>query len=279
MYYSDAHNDVLTSLDDNALDDYFNSVCRDKVKILNCAIFTTTHHLGLKKIEEFVVRLKRNRPYRKHLIFSIEDVSTLSIDEIKILVKLRPVSCTLTWNDDNLYAGGALGKIGITKKGREIIHILEENNVFVDTAHLNKKSFWTFSRVTKKPIYNSHSNLSALKRHKRNLSDKQIEQIVKTNGFLGITIYQKFIAESRINARDVANQFDYLIKHFGYKNFGLGTDFFGIDDEFLPQDIQRYKDLKNIVNELKRLGYSNNVIRHLMYKNYLRFLKENALLD
>lgn len=279
MYYSDAHNDALTSLDDNELDDYFNRVRRDKVKVLNCAIFTTTQRLGLGRIEEYVSKLRKNKHYRKRLVFSVEDVSFLKMEEIKNLVKLHPVSCTLTWNDDNLYAGGALGKIGITKKGREVIHILEGNNVFVDTAHLNKKSFWEFSGLTKKPIYNSHSNLYALKRHKRNLTDKQIEQIVKTNGFLGITIYQKFIGKHEISAKDVAYQFDYLIKRFGYKNFGLGTDFFGIDNVLLPQDIHRYKDLKNVVNELKRLGYNNSVIKCLMYKNYLRFLKENALLD
>ena len=77
------------------------------------------------------------------------------------------------------------------------LKLLEENNILVDTAHLSRKAFYDFAKITTKPIYNSHANLNTLFAHPRNLTNKQIEKIVQSNGFLGLTIYEHFISKQK----------------------------------------------------------------------------------
>ena len=104
--------------------------------------------------------------------------------------------------------------------------------------------------------------------------------IVKSNGYLGLTIYDKFVGkEGKVDSKTIALQFDYLIKKFGYKNFGFGTDFYGIDTNNLPKDIKSYEDIEKIARELKKLGYSEKIIECITYKNYEDFLKRNNLIS
>ena len=161
----------------------------------------------------------------------------------------------------------------------EAINKLENNDILVDTAHLSRRSFWRLVKHTKLAIYNSHANIYSLCRNKRNLTNKQIQAIVDSGGYLGITLNRDFVlsrTKQKINgftAKDIALQFDYLIKNFGYHNFGFGTDFYGIDETKLPIDIRTYSDLKLVATELKKLGYSNKVIKHIFYKNFENFTK------
>lgn len=279
---ADSHNDFMTKITAKEKDCYLSQCQKVGVKIISCAIFTSNLKLCIDDLYNFkneIVKLK-NKYKDIFLLFSIEDIGFIHEEDIDKFIKLRPISCTLTWNFDNHLAGGALGKNGITKLGKKIISDLEKNNIFIDTAHLNKKSFWEFSKITTKPIYNSHSNIYDLKRHKRNLTDKQIEMIVKSKGYLGLTIYDKFVGkEGKVDSKTIALQFDYLIKKFGYKNFGFGTDFYGIDTNNLPKDIKSYEDIEKIARELKKLGYSEKIIECITYKNYEDFLKRNNLIS
>ena len=279
---ADSHNDFMTKITAKEKDCYLSHCQKVGVKIISCAIFTSNLKLCIDDLYNFkneIVKLK-NKYKDIFLLFSIEDIGFIHEEDIDKFIKLRPISCTLTWNFDNQLAGGAFGGKSITKFGEEVIHKLENENIFVDTAHMNKKSFWKFCKLTKKPIYNSHSNIYELKRHKRNLTDKQIEMIVKSNGYLGLTIYDKFVGkEGKVDSKTIALQFDYLIKKFGYKNFGLGTDFYGVDTNNLPKDIKSYEEIEKIARELKKLGYSEKIIECITYKNYEDFLKRNNLIS
>ena len=71
---------------------------------------------------------------------------------------------------------------------------------------------------------------------------------------------------------------DYLIKKYGHKNFGLGTDLFGIEKEFLPTDFSGYNQIENLVNEFRKLNYSQEIIDAILFKNYEDFLLRNNLI-
>lgn len=277
MKICDAHTDFLTeikSIDKREI--YVKKICKIS-KFISCAVFTTNSILTIKDVENFKKELNYyNKKYKTELMLSIEDLGIIkTVDELKQLINLKPVSITLTWNYKNQYAGGAFADSGITNLGKQAIKLIEDNNIFVDTAHLSKRAFWQFFKITNKPIYNSHSNIYSLCKHKRNLTDKQIKAIVDSNGFLGITIYKNFISNKLIFCKDVALQFDYLIKKFGYKNFGLGTDLYGIDKTGLPINFKNYFDVTNLIKELKNLKYSKKIINAIIYKNYKNFLKNN----
>ena len=186
---------------------------------------------------------------------------------------LHPLSATLTWNNPNQFAGGAHSRNGLTTLGKECVKILEKKGVLIDTAHLSRSAFYEVAKITTFPIYNSHSNIFSLKRNSRNLTDKQMDLIVESNGFLGVTFYDKFISSKEVSCMDVARQFDYAIKKFGYNNIGIGSDLYGIEPQHLPLDLSGYSQLDNLENALKKLGYDEKVTKKLFYENFQAFLK------
>ena len=273
---SDSHTDFITELKSTKeKEQYVKDINRWGAKTICSAVFTTQDNLTLKKITKYKKEIDELKTkYGVNFIFAVEDLGFLRVEEIDDFIKLKPFSTTLTWNFDNNFAGGANSNSGLTRLGKRIIKVLEQNNIVIDTAHLNRKSFWQFARFTTKPIFNSHSNIYTLHRHKRNLTNKQIKKIVETNGYLGITIYDEFIAGKQITSLDIAKQFDYLINKFGSLNFGFGTDFYGIDKLHLPIDIKNYKDLqKTITKHLKQMGHNKEVVENIMYKNFESFVK------
>lgn len=276
MKISDSHNDFLTSIDSFVdREKYINEIQSFGVKTISCAVFTTHNPINIEDVIKYNLELEYlNKKYDINLILSIEDLGFIKTrQELVDLINLRPFSTTLTWNDCNQFSGGANSLTGLSRLGKTYINILEQNKVLIDTAHLSRHSFWDFCKQTSLPIYNSHSNIYNIHYHNRNLTNTQISQIVNSNGYLGITLYDKFVSYNKISSKDIATQFDYLIQKFGYKNFGLGSDFYGIDNKNLPIDIQNYINLSNIVEELKNLGYNNDIIEHLLYKNFENFMQ------
>lgn len=273
---SDSHTDFITEIKSKKeKEQYVKDIKRQGGKSICSAVFTTQDNLTLKKITKYKKEIDELKTKcGVNLIFTVEDLGFLNVEKIGNFIKLNPFSTTLTWNFNNQFAGGSKSKLGLTKLGKQTIKILEQNNIFIDTAHLNRKSFWQFARMTTRPIFNSHSNIYALHRHNRNLTDKQIKKIVETNGYLGITIYDEFIAENKITSLEIAMQFDYLINKFGCLNFGFGTDFYGVDKTHLPIDIKSYEDLqKTITKHLEQMGHSKEVVENIMHKNFESFVK------
>lgn len=281
MKISDSHTDFLTNIESVIVrEQYIKAIKQYGVQNISCAVFTTNKMLKIEDIRDYANELdKFSKKYSINLLLSIEDLGFAKIQkDIEEIIKLKPMSVTLTWNYDNQFGGGANTRLGLSTCGKECVKLLEHNNILIDTAHMSKQMFWDFCNITQKPIYNSHSNIYCLKRHKRNLTYKQLNKIVKSNGYLGLTLYDEFVSKGLISSKDICFQFDYLIQRFGYKNFGLGTDLYGIDIDHLPIDVKGYEDINNIVNELKKLGYNNEVIDCLMYKNFERFLNRVDIL-
>ncbi|MBR1987447.1 MAG: membrane dipeptidase [Clostridia bacterium] len=288
---SDSHTDILTSFGikkknkkDNSYfqtNDYQeikDKVCtfltNQNLDIISLAVFTYNKNITLRDLELFknIVDEINERKIAKTL-FGVEDIGFVkNFYDLQDLVKLKPFSCTLTWNNDNKFCGGAYGKSNLTEFGKFTINYLEKCGILIDTAHMNRKSFWEFVDLTTKPIFNSHSNIFSLHKHKRNLLDKQIKKIVDTNGYVGITLYDKFVKSRPINSYDIAVQFNYLVEKFGINNFGFGTDFFGIDEKNLPTDISSYNDLYKVADHLLSFGYTAQNIEKLMTKNFSDFV-------
>lgn len=280
MKLCDSHTDFLTEIKfKKEREKYINKI-KNNIKYISCAVFTTNKIINIEKIKKYLKEIEKyNKKYNLNLVLSIEDLGFVKSEkEIKELIKLKPISATLTWNNKNQFAGGSLTNKGLTKLGIATIKLLEENNILVDTAHLSKKAFYDFAKITTKPIYNSHANINTLFTHPRNLTNNQIEKIVKSNGFLGLTIYEHFISNQKITCKDIALQFDYLIKKYGHKNFGLGTDLFGIEKEFLPTDFSGYTQVDNLVLEFKKLNFSQEIIDAILFKNYEDFLLRNKMI-
>ncbi|MBE5741231.1 MAG: hypothetical protein E7351_01710 [Clostridiales bacterium] len=275
MKISDSHTDFMTSIDSrDKREKYISTIC-GKVKNLCCAIFTTNKNFSVEDIINFKKEIDYLQgKYKINLLFSLEDIGFIkNEEELYRIVSLRPFSVTLTWNNSNQFAGGAHTDKGLTKLGRRCVRILETNGILVDTAHLSRRAFWEFSKITIFPIFNSHSNIFSLKRHKRNLTDKQIERIVISGGYVGLTLYDEFVGRTKGDSMKIVEQFDYLVQRFGDKCFGFGTDLYGIEEENLPIDIKKYHDFYLIEKTMINLGFNKKLINKIFFKNFEKLLK------
>lgn len=292
FFVSDSHNDILTFIVEDKKNSFNANIFLEKsgcekltqdvkkfcpeeiLKSVGLAVFTTDKNFSTKDLENYKRLFNEiDNDSSIEYLFCVEDLGFIkNFFDIENLVNIKPFSCTLTWNYDNNLAGGANGVRSISNFGKFVVKHLESNNIQIDTAHLNRKSFDTFVLLTTRPIFNSHSNIYSLFKHKRNLLDWQIKKIVETNGYFGITLYNRFIQNDLITSENVAEQFVYLVEKFGFKNFGFGTDFFGVEDKFLPKDISKYEHLSNVAERLLRLGFTDDQLKSLMYRNFVDFV-------
>ena len=272
--FCDSHTDFMTKFHSfKERKNYVKTIYDFGAQKICSAIFTTEEKIGINQLKTFKAEIdKINEKFDNILCFSIEDIGIIDPNNLNKVISLAPLSVTLTWNYQNIYGGGAKCTTGLTKNGIYACELFEKNKIFIDTAHMSKQSFDDFCNVTTHPIFNSHTNVFSLCQNTRNLTDDQIKQIVDSNGFMGLTFYQKFISKKQISCKDIALQFAYLSEKFDCDNFGIGSDLFGFDKQYLPIDLKSYMDLINLEIEMKKIGFLQEDIEKIFCINFLKIL-------
>jgi len=205
------------------------------------------------------------------LFLAVEDLHFLSKDNLNKFLSFRPIYAGLTWNTSNCLAGGAHESGKLTPFGRIAVKALENNNIKVDTAHLNEESFMDLAKLTTKPLFCSHTAFYGIQPNSRNLKDYQIRMVKDSGGIIGLCLVSDFInGSSRCNPADIVAHIDYFACKFGIDNLALGTDFYGTNH--LPKSIKNYQDLvDNLSNMLTKLGYTEKSINKIFYENANNF--------
>ncbi|MDE6583366.1 MAG: dipeptidase, partial [Clostridia bacterium] len=228
-----------------------------------------------EKIEkELFERAKVLREKGDYLLH-IEDLWWVKDEQkLKSLIELKPFSCSLTWNFDNDLAGGSKANGSLTLWGKKCLKELTQNGVVIDVAHLNRKSFWQVAKILRNHIYCSHTGFYDFRKHKRNLTDKQIDYIVRSNGFIGLFFFDQ-CTKNKNNIKefcvhDIVENLNYFTSRWGFNNIGVGSDFYGIQNK--PVGLSDYEDFENLKNELQKAGYTKNQIERIFYKNFKSFL-------
>ncbi len=252
----DLHNDALLELPESKLLPYLRKAKTDGINEIWLSVWTTELSNPLKIIKrkkKILDKIKDDDRYptcRLH----IEDLGFITKDNIQNLIDLKPHSAGLTWNNKNNLAGGCMSNGKLTKFGKQVVSILEKNNIQIDTAHLNKKSFYSFAKITTRPMVCTHTAFTNIRRHKRNITNKQIKIIIKSGGKIGLCLVPKFLTSSTdCGFNDVIKHIYSFKKRFGTNNLFLGSDFFGTDT--LPYGIKDYSDLIQLFEAII-IGYS-----------------------
>jgi membrane dipeptidase len=184
---------------------------------------------------------------------------------------------TLVWNDADLICDasrdskGAGG--GLTPFGRQVVHRMNDLGMIIDVSHASDKAVDDVLAESADPIIASHSNCRALYPHVRNLDDNHIRKICGRGGVIGINFFTAFLTGGRpARVKDVANQFDHLIKVGGIDCAAMGSDFDG--QIKTPVDLQNFGQLENLTNELIRRGYTEQDLKKIYGLNFIRVLKQ-----
>ena len=256
MRILDLHNDLITAVaDDRALRIMKNNRRRG-VKALY-AVWGTKLSLV-----DFIGKcrfLSQNAEY-----YSVEDASATGTNFDALPLK-NLTCCSLTWNYDNAFAGGAEGKSGLTEEGKRFIRYLNRKEIAVDLSHLNERSFYEAIKISDRVIA-THSCPFSVKRHLRNLKDRQIAAIVEKGGIVGITPVPSFVAHGTESGYLAA--LDYFINKFGCDNVAIGSDYFGSDG---IDGLRSYDELLRKVRSYVAEKYGNYCADKILFGNAERF--------
>lgn len=186
-----------------------------------------------------------------------------------------------------VYAYGTDSEGGIGSKGRELLSEMDALNIILDATHLCDVSFWEALDHFKGPVWASHNNCRALVPHNRQFSDEQIKALIERGAVIGGAFDTWMLKPGWVRGKStpkeegvfistVIDHIDHVCQLAGNAlHSGLGTDLDGaFGKEQSPADLDTIADLQMIPSILKQRGYSEEDIDNIMYKNWIRFLRQ-----
>ena len=157
---------------------------------------------------------------------------------------------------------------GITDFGKQVIKEMERLRMIVDLSHASTDLADDIFKIATRPLVYSHVGVKGTCSNVRNASDEHLRKVAELNGLVGIAMFEK--ADCGADAAATAAAIKYAVDIAGISHVALGSDFDGaIECHF---DIT---GLPLIVDEMIKLGFSDNEIRMVMSENSKRFLLEN----
>ena len=157
---------------------------------------------------------------------------------------------------------------GITEFGIQVIKKMENLGMIVDLSHASPALVDDIFKIATRPVVYSHVGVKGTCNNVRNASDENLKKVAELNGLIGIAMFEK--ADCGTDAAATAAAIKYAVDVAGISHVALGSDFDGA--------IKCHFDVTGlplIVDELIKLGFSDNEIRMVMSENSKRFLLEN----
>lgn len=199
-------------------------------------------------------------------------------DDVKSLFDLGVRIVGLAWKRTR-YAGGTGAPGPLTPEGVKLVPELDRAGIIHDASHLAEDSFWQLLDLTESPLIASHSNCRAIIPTDRQLSDPMIKAIAARNGVIGINFYDRFLVpppdygKRRATLEDVTRHMKHMCELIGdADHVGIGTDMDGgLGREQIPREIETSADLPRVADALSAAGFSDEAVRGVMGKNWMRF--------
>lgn len=211
-------------------------------------------------------------------IRSIENASALNgdLDNIDYFAALNFKIIGLTWNGRNeLGSGWDDPDQGLTDFGKRAVARMEEAGMIVDCSHLNDAGLEDLLETARKPFIATHSNLRSCCSHRRNLTDRFFQEIVKRKGLCGVNLCSWFLSldEGSSSPDWVYRHIYHMLELGGEDCIAWGTDFDG--GIIPPEGMDSPEGLMAFADYLLGRGISERVVEKLYYDNGMRFFKEN----
>ena len=163
---------------------------------------------------------------------------------------------------------------GLSDLGRAAVRELNRLGMLVDVAHVSRDTMVQAADVSRTPIVSTHSCVSALCDHSRNMTDWQLDVIRDVKGVIQITAVSAFLKPNakpeEVTVADFADHIDYAVRRIGIDHVGISSDFDG-GGGF--SDWADAGQSPNITAELVRRGYDRGALEKLWGGNFLRVMR------
>jgi membrane dipeptidase len=163
---------------------------------------------------------------------------------------------------------------GLSTFGRAAVAAMNKVGMLVDVAHTSRDTMVQAAEVSRAPIVSTHSCVSALCDHSRNMTDWQLDVIRDVRGVIQITAVSAFLKPNakpdEVTVADFADHIDHAVKRIGIDYVGISSDFDG-GGGF--SDWHDAGQSPNITAALVRRGYDRGALEKLWGGNFLRVMR------
>ena len=145
------------------------------------------------------------------------------------------------------------GQGGLTPHGRAYVERLNALRVFVDLAHISPRGFWDALEVhdrTKPPLV-SHTGVSGVHPHWRNVDDRQLKAVADRGGVVGVIFHGGYLGGGDWGGGHcglVADHLAHIVQTIGEDHAALGSDWDGAI--ITPRDMPTCLELPRLVQAL-----------------------------
>ncbi|MEK6606223.1 MAG: membrane dipeptidase [Myxococcota bacterium] len=169
-----------------------------------------------------------------------------------------------------LALGGRNAPLG--EAGRALVAELDRHRVFVDLAHIGERGFFDAVAAHDRslPLLVTHTGVSGVRPHWRNLSDAQIRAIAETGGTVGIIFHQGFLAApgGPRDGRMVVDHMEHVIRVAGEDFVSIGSDYDGMITP--PEGLRAAPGYAQLAQWMLDRGWSDARVAKILGGNFLR---------
>lgn len=164
---------------------------------------------------------------------------------------------------------------GLTEAGGRLVAACNRRGIVIDLSHMNEQGFWDVARLSTAPLVATHSNVHAISPSPRNLTEKQLDAIRESDGFVGLNFATAYLRPDGQMRADtdlelMVRHLDGLIEKLGETRVGIGSDF---DGAGIPAAIGSVAGSQALFEALRRHGYDEALLRKIGAENWLALLQ------
>lgn len=211
------------------------------------------------------------------------DAISRSLDELEVFVAAGLRSLGIVWSRHNrfghgvpIYGEGTPDTAGgLTVAGKRLVRRCRDLDLMIDLSHITEAGFWDVARLYDGPLVASHSNAWELCHSPRNLTDRQLDAIARSDGFVGVNFGTIFIRKDRAPQRDtplreLVAHIRRIVEAVGIDRVGFGSDF---DGTVIPDGIGSAWGLPALLSALSEEGFTPEEVRKIAAENWLSLLR------
>jgi len=165
---------------------------------------------------------------------------------------------------------------GLTDAGKTLVRQLNRRKVMIDLSHLNEKGFWDVASISDAPLVATHSNAWALSNTPRNLTDKQMDAVRKSQGVAGLNFHVGFLRED--GGRDANTPISRMVDHVRYMVDRMSVDCVALGSDFdgatMPAELKDAAGLPKLMQALADRGFSRDDLKKIAHGNWVRILRQ-----
>ena len=183
---------------------------------------------------------------------------------------------TITWNGENELGSGNVTDHGLSPLGREAIPELEQAGILLDVSHLNDAGLDDLLKLAQKPFLATHSNARAVCPHKRNLTDEQIQELVRRDCLIGLNFANCFLRAGGEHAGldDLMRHVEHFFRLGAETNLALGSDYDGTD---VPPELGTAEKVPVLLDYFLDRGLTQAQAEGILYRNAQTFFQKNLI--